>query len=124
MKTFCTNCGGAINYESIRPNFCPDCGTPLGGAKASSTTRSRPAPYNPPARRPVYPEYQEHQEEPEISPDELGFSLKKKNAPVMAESVVGTGATGFGSRPQMRKEDIEAFNKKLQEERAEPIEIN
>ncbi len=116
MKTFCTNCGGGITYDSVRPNFCPDCGNPLGGAKASTPGR-------PPIKRPVYEE--EYEEDLHVAPGELNVSLiNRKAKPVMGESVFGTGATGFGTRRPMRPEDIEAFNRKLREEKTAPIEID
>lgn len=32
-KIYCSNCGNAIQYSDIKPNFCQKCGTNLGSGK-------------------------------------------------------------------------------------------
>lgn len=68
-------------------------------------------------------------EEVEQNDYSLDPSLVKVNiaarAPqtVLADHVVGTGSTGFGSRPKIPQKDYKAFEKKMREEKPTPIEI-
>lgn len=122
MKTFCPSRGCSITYETTRPNFCPSCGSPMLGTSASQATPSRQI------SRPQ-PQNQNWDEEVEQNDYSLGPSLVKVNiaarAPqtVLADHIVGTGATGFGSRPKIPQADYKKFEKKMREEKPTPIEI-
>ena len=38
-KIYCSNCGNAIQYSDIKPNFCQKCGTNLGSGKTQTSAQ-------------------------------------------------------------------------------------
>ncbi len=119
-KTYCPSRGCQIEYGEVRPKWCPHCGSSM----LSNTESSSP----PPVRRPQ-PQTQNWEDEVEANDFDLDPSLIRVNiaarAPqgVKAEAVFGTGSTGFGSRPKIAAKDYKNFEKKMREEKPDPIEI-
>ncbi len=48
---YCSSCGGKVEYLLNKPNFCPNCGSPMGGS--STVAKKAPTPIK---RTPVRPE--------------------------------------------------------------------
>jgi hypothetical protein len=128
MKTFCQSCGGGVDYPSVRPNFCPYCGTSMSVGRPIVASRPQPQPQ--PSRRPT-PSYQppafDYYQEPEEVVDGVDFSprgLPQRPAPVLGEHVFATGSTGYTRRPKMKAKDFKEFAEKMHTEKPKPIELD
>ena len=108
MKTFCANCGHAMDYQAVKPNFCVKCGTKMnGGAIASS-----PAPS--PMSRPTPPRrYVEEEYEPEIPDLDSVSIIASEKQPVKFGEVFGKGGSGWVDRKRLSKKDLENFEKRI-----------
>jgi hypothetical protein len=41
-KVYCSNCGNAIQYSDVKPNFCQKCGTNLNSGRTQINAKPQP----------------------------------------------------------------------------------